>query len=455
MLREYCVVLVIIIPSKVKKKAVGNIVAIVGRPNVGKSTLFNRLTETRNAIVDALEGVTRDRQYGKAIWNGIEFSVIDTGGYIVNSEDVFETEIRKQVNLAIEEADAILFMVDVTTGVTGLDESVADMLRKVRKPSLLVINKVDNNTRHYEAQEFYKLGMGDLFCISSINGSGTGDLLDVLVSRFSKSNIENTDDLPKFAIVGRPNVGKSSLVNALIGEERHMVTPISGTTRDSIYTRYNKYNHDFYLVDTAGLRKKGKVHADLEYYSVIRSVRAIENSDVCLVLIDVTLGIESQDINIIDLALRNNKGVVILINKWDLVVKETNTARDYEIRLKNKLEPFTDVPVIFTSAITKQRIHKVLETAIEVYENRKRRISTSVLNNLMNSVIEKFPPPAVKGKYIRIKYVTQLPNKTPSFAFFCNLPQYVKESYKRYLENKLRENFNFTGVPVQIFMRKK
>ena len=433
----------------------GNIVAIVGRPNVGKSTLFNRLTETRDAIVDEMEGVTRDRQYGKSVWNGIDFSVIDTGGYIMSSDDVFETEIRKQVILAIEESDAILFLVDVTTGITGFDESVAEMLRKVTKPVLLAVNKVDNNARQYEAQEFYKLGISELFCISSINGSGTGELLDALVSSFKKSLPVITEDLPKFAIVGRPNVGKSSLVNALIGEERHIVTPISGTTRDSIYTRYNKYNHNFYLVDTAGLRKKGKVHEDLEYYSVIRSVRAIENSDVCLVLIDAKAGIESQDLNIVSLALRNNKGIVILINKWDLVEKETHTARDYESQLKEKLKPFTDVPVLFISAKTKQRIHKVLETAVEVHENRKRRISTSELNSLMAGVIEAFPPPAVKGKFIKIKYVTQLPNKTPSFAFFCNLPQYIKDPYKRYLENKLRENFNFTGVPIRIFMRKK
>ena len=433
----------------------GNIVAIVGRPNVGKSTLFNRLTETRDAIVDEMEGVTRDRQYGKAVWNGIDFSVIDTGGYIMNSDDVFETEIRKQVVLAIEEADAILFMVDVITGITGLDEAVAEMLRKVKRPVLLVVNKVDNNNRQYDAQEFHKLGVGDLYCISSVNGSGTGDLLDALVANLKKGKEDITDDLPRFAIVGRPNVGKSSLINALIGEERHIVTPISGTTRDSVYTRYNKYNHDFYLVDTAGLRKKGKVHEDLEYYSVIRSVRAIENSDVCLVLIDATTGIESQDINIIGLAIRNNKGVVILINKWDLMEKETHTARDYEILLKEKLKPFTDVPVLFISAKTKQRIHKVLETAVSVYENRKRRISTSELNNIMPGFIESNPPPAVKGKFIRIKYVTQLPNKTPSFAFFCNLPQYIKDPYKRYLENKLRENFNFTGVPIRIFMRKK
>jgi GTP-binding protein len=434
---------------------VGNIVAIVGRPNVGKSTLFNRLTETRNAIVDELEGVTRDRQYGKAFWNGIEFSVIDTGGYVTNSEDVFEEEIRKQVNIAIEEADTILFMVDVLTGVTDLDEGIAMILRKIQKPTVLVVNKVDNSERQYDAQEFYKFGLDKLFCISSINGSGTGDMLDAIVNTFTKGTDEEEESLPRFAIVGRPNVGKSSLLNALIGEERHIVTPISGTTRDSIYTRYTKYNHDFVLVDTAGLRKKGKVHEDLEYYSVIRSVRSIEGSDVCLILIDATRGLESQDMSILELALKNNKGVIVLVNKWDLVEKDTNTARDYEKNLRGRLAPFTDVPVIFTSALSKQRIHKVLETALEVYKNRNRRIPTSKLNELMGKAIEAFPPPSVKGKYIRIKYVTQLPNKTPSFAFFCNLPQYVKEPYKRYLENKLRESFNFTGVPIRIFMRKK
>jgi GTP-binding protein len=441
--------------SLYKKLVVGNIVAIVGRPNVGKSTLFNRMTESRSAIVHEIEGVTRDRQYGKAIWNGIEFSVIDTGGYIAKSGDIFEIEIRKQVTLAIEEADSILFMVDVESGITALDESVAELLRKVEKPVLLTVNKVDNPSRQYEAQQFYKFGLGEIYCISSVNGSGTGDLLDSLVATFRKGSNEKTENLPKFAIVGRPNVGKSSLVNALLGEERHIVTPVSGTTRDSIYTRYRKYNHDFYLVDTAGLRKKGKVHENLEYYSVIRSIRAIENSDVCLVLIDAVTGVESQDLSIIDLALHNNKGVVILLNKWDLVKKETNTAHNFEKTVRNKIAPFTDVPILFTSALTKQRIHKVLESAIEVYNNRKRRISTAELNVLMSKIIEDYPPPAVKGKFVRIKYVTQLPNKTPCFAFFCNLPQYVKEPYKRYLENKLRENYNFTGVPVRIFMRKK
>jgi GTP-binding protein len=434
---------------------VGNILAIVGRPNVGKSTLFNRLTETRNAIVDAVEGVTRDRQYGKAIWNGIEFSVIDTGGYVNNSDDIFEEEIRKQVLLAIDESDVILFLVDVLSGITDYDEAIAQLLRKVKKPVFLVVNKVDTTERHYETPEFYRLGYKKIFNISSINGSGTGDLLDEIVGSFNKSEEDVTDDLPKFAIVGRPNVGKSSLLNALIGEERHIVTPISGTTRDSIYTRYNKFNHEFYLVDTAGIRKKGKVHEDLEFYSVIRSIRAIESSDVCLIMLDATRGIESQDLSILDLVLKNNKGVVMLVNKWDLIEKATNTSRDFEKEIRERIAPFNDVPIIFTSALTKQRIHKVLEDAIEVYQNRSRRITTSELNEVMGKFIEAFPPPATKGKYVKIKYITQLPVKIPSFAFFCNLPQYVKEPYKRYLENKLRESFNFTGVPIRIFMRKK
>ena len=433
----------------------GNIVAIVGRPNVGKSTLFNRLTESRNAIVDEMEGVTRDRQYGKAVWNGIDFSVIDTGGYITNSDDVFEAAIRRQVLIAIEESDAILFMVDVTSGMTDLDVAIAEVLRKVKKKVLLVVNKVDTHNRQYEAQEFYRLGLGDLYCISSVNGSGTGDLLDALVAGFTKKTNEEDVLLPRFAIVGRPNVGKSSLLNALIGEERFIVTPVSGTTRDSIYTRYTKFHHDFYLVDTAGLRKKGKVREDLEFYSVLRSIRAIENSDVCLILIDATLGMQAQDQNILSLALRNNKGVVLLVNKWDLVDKETNTTRDYEKVIRSRTAPFTDLPIIFTSAISKQRIHKVLEIATEVYQARKKRITTSELNQWMARVTEAYSPPSVKGKFVKIKYVTQLPNKYPSFAFFCNLPQYVKEPYKRYLENKLRESYNFTGVPLRIYMRKK
>jgi GTPase len=434
---------------------VGNIVAIVGRPNVGKSTLFNRFTESRDAIVDEVSGVTRDRIYGMAEWNGKNFSIIDTGGYVTNSDDIFEEEIKKQVLLAIEEADIILFLVDVTTGITDLDESVAKMLRKINKPVVLVANKVDNSERQYDAQEFYALGLGEVHCISSVNGSGTGDLLDVLAGSLKKELKDETEDIPKFTIVGRPNVGKSSLLNALIGEERHIVTPVSGTTRDSIYTRYSKYNHDFYLVDTAGIRKKNRVHEDLEFYSVIRAVRAIEKADVCLLLIDATLGIESQDLNILNLAIRNRTGVVLLVNKWDLMEKDANTAKAYEETVRKKIAPFRDVPVIFTSAITKQRIHKVLETAVEVYKNRKQRISTSKLNEYMLEAIQKNPPPSVKGKFVKIKYVTQLPNPVPAFAFFCNLPQYVKSPYKRYLENKLRERFNFTGVPLQIYLRKK
>lgn len=433
----------------------GNIVAIVGRPNVGKSTLFNRLTESRDAIVDEVAGVTRDRQYGVSEWNGEEFSVVDTGGYVKNSDDIFEDEIRKQVHIAIDEADIILFVVDVVNGITDLDQEIAGLLRKIDKKVFLVVNKVDNSDRHYDAQVFYKFGLGELYCISSINGSGTGDLLDDVVKSFSKEGAVVIDDIPKYAIIGRPNVGKSSLLNALIDEERHIVTPISGTTRDSIYTRYNKFNHDFYLVDTAGIRKKGKVHEDLEFYSVIRSIRAIEKADVCLLLIDATLGVESQDLAIMDIAKKNNKGIVLLVNKWDMLDKETNTARDFAKVIKEKIAPFKDVPIVFTSAITKQRIHKVLEEAIAVYKNRAQRIPTSELNEVMLKAIEDNPPPAIKGKYIRIKYVSQLPVYSPAFAFFCNLPQYVKDPYKRYLENKLRESFNFTGVPVRIYMRKK
>ena len=433
----------------------GNIIAIVGRPNVGKSTLFNRLTETRAAIVDETSGVTRDRHYGKSLWNGKEFSVIDTGGYVINSDDVFEQEIRKQVNLAIEEADVILFLVDVISGITDLDESVAVMLRKINKPVFLVVNKVDNNDRIYDASVFYGFGLGELYCISSINGSGTGDLLDAVVKTFTKPEEEEVPDIPRIAIIGRPNVGKSSLANALIGEERNIVTPISGTTRDSVHTRYTKFNHDFFLIDTAGLRKKGKVFEDLEFYSVMRSVRAIEYSDVCLLLIDATRGLESQDLNIFNLVKKNHKGIVLLINKWDLIEKDTASTRNLTKDIKEKLAPFQDIPVIFTSATTKQRIHKVLDTAMEVFENRKKRIATRKLNDIMLEAIEKYPPPSVKGKYVKIKYITQLPMHYPAFAFFCNLPQYVKEPYKRYLENRLREEFNFTGVPVQIYLRKK
>jgi GTPase len=433
----------------------GNIVAIVGRPNVGKSTFFNRMTESRHAIVDETSGVTRDRHYGKVVWNGRNFTVIDTGGYISNSDDIFEDEIRKQVLLAIDEADVIVFIVDVTIGITDLDEAVAQMLRKVKKPVFLVANKVDNSARHLDVPVFYGLGLGDIFPVSSINGSGTGDLLDKLVENFPVQEAEEDSELPRIAVVGRPNVGKSSLINALIGEERNIVTEISGTTRDTINTRYTKFNLDFILVDTAGIRKKAKVREDLEFYSVMRSVRAIEHSDVCMLLIDATLGIESQDVNIFQLISKNKKGVVVLVNKWDLLDKDTGTLKAFEAAVRKKLEPFTDIPVIFISALTKQRIHKALEEAIKVFENRKRKIPTSKLNDVMQEAIEANHPPAIKGKYIRIKYVTQLPTHTPAFAFYCNLPQYIKEPYKRYLENKIRQNFNFTGVPVQIFMRKK
>ena len=433
----------------------GNIVAIVGRPNVGKSTFFNRLIQKRQAIVDSVSGVTRDRHYGKTDWNGKEFSVIDTGGYIVGSDDIFEGEIRKQVDLAIEEANAILFLVDAQQGVTDMDMTVAKHLRKSDKPVFLVANKVDNGQIMQEAVELYALGMGDYFCISSINGSGTGELLDELIAKLPDSEAEEDSDLPRFAIVGRPNVGKSSFVNALVGEERNIVTDIAGTTRDSLDTHYTKFGHDFVLVDTAGVRKKKKVSEDLEFYSVMRSIRSIEYSDVCLLLIDATLGFESQDQSIFHLADKNRKGIVILVNKWDLVDKDTHTTKAYEAAIREKIAPFTDVPILFISALTKQRLLKALEIAIKVSEDRKARISTSKLNDVMLPFIEHNPPPATKGKYIRIKFCTQLPTKTPTFAFFANLPQYIKEPYKRYIENKLRESFNFSGVPLQIFFRKK
>ena len=433
----------------------GNIVAIVGRPNVGKSTFFNRLIQKRQAIVDSVSGVTRDRHYGKTDWNGKEFSVIDTGGYIVGSDDIFESEIRKQVDLAIEEANAILFLVDAQQGVTDMDMTVAKHLRKSDKPVFLVANKVDNGQIMQEAVELYALGMGDYFCISSINGSGTGELLDELIAKLPDVEAEEESDLPRFAIVGRPNVGKSSFVNALVGEERNIVTDIAGTTRDSLDTHYTKFGHDFVLVDTAGVRKKKKVSEDLEFYSVMRSIRSIEYSDVCLLLIDATLGFESQDQSIFHLADKNRKGIVILVNKWDLVDKDTHTTKAYEAAIREKIAPFTDVPILFISALTKQRLLKALEIAIKVSEGRKARISTSKLNDVMLPFIEQNPPPATKGKYIRIKFCTQLPTKTPTFAFFANLPQYIKEPYKRYIENKLRESFNFSGVPLQIFFRKK
>jgi GTP-binding protein len=433
----------------------GKIVAIVGRPNVGKSTLFNRLTESREAIVDEVSGVTRDRNYGKANWNGVDFSVIDTGGFVENSEDIFEEEINKQVLLAIEEADVILFMTDVTCGIHELDETVSNMLRRSNKKVLLVVNKVDNGERLIEANEFYALGLGDYFPVSSMNGSGTGDLLDAVVKCLPDEQNEEEPDIPRIAIVGRPNVGKSSLVNSLLGEERNIVTPVAGTTRDSIYTRYNKYNHDFLLVDTAGLRKKGKVSEDIEFYSVMRAVRTIENSDICLLLIDATRGIEAQDINILSLIQSNGKGIIILVNKWDLVEKDTKSTIRFELTIREKTAPFTDYYILFISATNKQRIHRILELVQKVHENRTRKIPTPKLNEVMLEIIRVNPPPSLKGKYIRIKYVTQLPTHTPAFAFFCNLPQYIKDPYKRYLENRMREHFEFTGVPIKIFFRKK
>jgi GTP-binding protein len=433
----------------------GNIVAIVGRPNVGKSTLFNRLIESKEAIVDEISGVTRDRNYGKSDWNGREFSVIDTGGYVIKSGDVFETEIRKQVLVAIEEADIIIFMVDVENGITLMDEAMADLLRKNKKPVFPVVNKVDNTDRYYDIHEFHKLGLGRIYPVSSMNGSGTGDLLDEVVKAFTKDDNLEEPDIPRFAIVGRPNVGKSTLLNTLTGTERTVVTPIPGTTRDSILTRYTKFNHDFYLIDTAGLRKKEKVHENLEFYSVLRAIRAIETSDVCMLMLDATLGIEAQDINIFRLILRNRKGVVVLVNKWDLIKKNTRTTEEFTRDIKAKTAPFQDYPLIFVSAINKQRIFRVLEEADTVYHNRLRRIPTHQLNVIMLDAIEGNPPPAVKGKHIKIKFATQLPTHAPSFAFFANLPQYIRDPYKRYLENRLREHFTFTGVPIQIFFRKK
>jgi len=434
-----------------------NIVAIVGRPNVGKSTFFNRLIQRRDAIVDSVSGVTRDRNYGKSEWNGKEFSVIDTGGYIKGSDDVFEAEIRRQVELAIDEADAIIFVVDVEEGITPMDDEVAKLLRKVTKPVLLAVNKVDNGKRLEDAYEFYNLGLGEFFPIAGMNGSGTGELLDKLVEVLPEMPdvTEEVDPLPRFCVVGRPNAGKSSFINALIGEDRFVVTDIAGTTRDAIDTTYNRFGFEFNLVDTAGIRRKAKVKEDLEFYSVMRSVRAIEHSDVCILMIDATRGFESQDQNIFWLAQKNRKGIVILVNKWDLVEKDTFTTKMYEERIREEIAPFTDVPIIFTSALTKQRLLKALEAAVEVFENRKQRIATSKLNDFLLPIIESMPPPALKGKYVKIKYCMQLPTPTPQFVLFANLPQYVKDPYKRFLENKIRESFNFTGVPMDIYFRQK
>lgn len=434
-----------------------NIVAIVGRPNVGKSTLFNRLVQRRDAIVDSVAGVTRDRHYGKSDWAGKNFSVIDTGGYVEGSDDVFEGEIRRQVHLALDEANVILFVVDLLTGITDFDKEIAGLLRKTQKPVLLVVNKVDTPIKEHEATEFYALGMGDYFTISATNGSGTGELLDALVPHLN-DEIEEDDEtanLPKFAVVGRPNVGKSSIVNALYGEERNIVTDVAGTTRDTVNTRFTKFNMDFLILDTAGLRKRTKVHENLEFYSAMRSVRAIEHSDVCLLLIDATRGIESQDLNIFHLVYKNRKGMVVLVNKWDLVEKETNTTRDFEKVIKERLAPFTDVPVIFTSAITKQRVLKAFELALQVQERRKQRISTRQLNDIMLPIVKDYPPPMLKGKNVSIKFCTQLPTPTPQFVFFANLPQYIKEPYKRYVENQMRKQFDFKGVPIEIYFRKK
>lgn len=436
----------------------GNLVAIVGRPNVGKSTLFNRLTNTRSAIVNEESGTTRDRQYGKVEWCGREFSIVDTGGWVVNSDDIFEEEINKQVSIAIEEADVILFVVDSVNGTTDLDDHVASILRRTTKPVILVANKIDSNEQRYASAQFYSLGLGDPFCLSAINGSGTGDLLDTILARLTPDEQSvQVEDVPRIAVVGRPNAGKSSIINAFIGEDRNIVTDIAGTTRDSIHTRYNKFGFDFILVDTAGIRKKGKITEDIEYYSVIRSIRAIEASDVCVLMIDAERGIEGQDMNIFSLIQKNKKGLVVCVNKWDLVQdKSTKAIKTFETAIRNRFAPFTDFPIIFTSAITKQRIFKVLETVKEVYENRKRQIPTARLNEEMLAAIEAYPPPAHKGKYVKIKYVTQLKGAyVPTFIFFCNLPQWVKEPYKRYLENQIRSKWKFDGTPINIFMRQK
>lgn len=434
-----------------------NLVAIVGRPNVGKSTLFNRLTESRQAIVDETSGTTRDRQYGKAEWGGQEFSIVDTGGWVLNSDDIFEEEINKQVSIALDEADVILFVLDVVNGLTDLDLNVAKILRQSKKPIIIVSNKADNFMLHAQSAEFYKLGLGDPFNISALSGSGTGDLLDEIISKFTKKHEDEIlEDIPRIAIVGRPNAGKSSMVNALIGEDRAIVTDVAGTTRDSIYTRFNKFNLDFYLVDTAGIRKKAKVTEDLEYYSVIRSIKAIENSDVCVLMVDATKGIESQDLNIFSLIQKNRKALVVCVNKWDLVEDKTEAIKSFEFAIKQRLAPFVDFPIVFASALTKQRILKVLETAKDVYNHRKVRIPTNKLNEVLLPIIEHTPPPANKGKYIKIKYITQLPNThVPTFVFFCNLPQWIKEPYRRFLENRIRDNWNLSGTPINIIIREK
>lgn|SRR5690606_26253832 len=433
-----------------------NIVAIVGRPNVGKSTLFNRLTESRKAIVDDFSGVTRDRHYETAEWVGKKFTVVDTGGFVHGSDDIFEKAIRDQVLIAIEEASVIIFMVDVLTGITDLDMEIADLLRRTSKPVYVVANKVDHAKLHYDSSEFYAFGLGEVYNVSSVTGSGTGELLDAVVSHFPEPiEDEEEDPLPKITIVGRPNVGKSSMTNALLGEERNIVTDIAGTTRDTIKIHYNKFGHEFILIDTAGLRRKKKVSEDIEFYSVMRTIRALEDSDVVILMLDAQEGVEAQDINIFHLAEKNRKGVIIVVNKWDLIEKDHKTMKAFEARIRERIAPFTDVPIIFTSVVEKQRIFKVVETAMEVYRNKTKKIPTSKLNEVMLDIIENYPPPALKGKYIKIKYATQLPGKTPMFAFFCNLPQYIKDPYKRFIENKLRENFGFTGVPIQIYFRQK
>lgn len=438
----------------ISKKQMSNIVAIVGRPNVGKSTFYNRLTESRKAIVDDVSGVTRDRHYGVAEWTGRNFTLIDTGGYVANSDDVFEAAIREQVIIAIEEATVILFVVDVTTGITDLDDEIANLLRKGKKPVFVVVNKVDHGLLQSDASIFYSLGLGDIYCISSMTGSGTGELLDEVIKTFDEEVVE-PNTLPKYAIVGRPNVGKSSIINSLIGKDRNIVTPIAGTTRDSIHIHYNQYGHEFMLIDTAGLRKKTKVKENIEFYSVMRTIKALEEADIVILMIDAVEGIESQDINIFHLAEKNKKGIVIVVNKWDLIEKNTKTVKVFEDTIRQKLAPFTNVPIVFTSVTEKQRVLKVLETANHVYINRAKKIPTSKLNDIMLPIIESYPPPALKGKFVKIKYITQIKGTSPMFAFFCNLPQYIKEPYMRFIENKLRENFDFTGVPVQIFFRQK